>query len=437
MSTWFPRCRVMLSVVFDGRGLADSKPLLVPGMPRTCTVTRNGFHDADTWSLEFDARSLPFDPDIVRSVAAVIYMWGAESATDDTQEWAIPDYEMVRGLADEVTLSLGEDGQMFRLEGRDYTGLLLDADWNPKFRPPAGMELDAFVQGAADDSAPPGTRARFEVVWLGPDQRPTTTAGHRNTKRKGLWVKPGTSVWDVIYNTCLRLGFVAYVEGETIFIAEPNTQTERSIASAPRMVYGRNLASLTAERKLTKEKVPQVKVVAYDPSTGQRIEVVYPKAGDKVVTGLGMKKDEIVLLPAPAGVRDRDALLRYAQVRYVDMARAEAVYRAETMDLESADGQELLRLEAGGPVALQFDPWNREAMRALSEQQRVEHLLALGYSPQVASLVAQHLELVDQFRQPYFLRQAEYNWSVDDGLRVSFEAVNYASESRGRALEGA
>jgi prophage tail gpP-like protein len=436
MATFWPRCRALLSVVLDGRGAADTAPLVVETTPNMARVCRNGYHAADTWSLEFDARAMPFDPDLIRSAAAYIYMYAADGMFD-TREWAVPDFEMVRGLADDGSLSLSEDGQVISMEGRDYTGLLLDIDWDPRRRIPAGKPLDVTIQEVADLAAPPNTRARFEVVWLGTGNPPIVGRAHRSTKKKGLWVKPGKNHWDVIYEMAISHGAIAYVQGEQIIITDPNTQTELSLQRAPQLIYGRNLDSLDVSRHFTKERVPQIKMIAYDPKSGERIEVLFPESGEKVTDGFGTKKDEVMPLPAPKGICDRETLRRIARVRRADMARAEASYRAETCNLQSLDGQDLLRLQAGSPVSIGFDPFNVEQMRSLTLEQRYEHLRALNYSEQLSRFVADRYDRLDQFRQPYYLTEAEYSWSIDDGLQISIEAKNYAYEARERAQEAA
>lgn len=436
MTSYHPRCQALLSVVLDGRGGGDSAPLLVEATPISATVCRNGYHDADTWSLEFDARALPFDPEIIRSAAAFVYMYAADGL-DDRREWAVPAYEMVRGLADDGEIHLSDDGQTVTMEGRDYTGLLLDAEWDPRKRIPFGGPLDETIQDIADAAAPPGTRARFEVVWDSLEPVPRAGAAHRSTKKKGLWVKPGKSYWDVIYELAISNGFIAYVQGEEIIVTDPNTQTRATLEQAPKLVYGRNLDSLSVSRRLTKERVPQIKLVAWDPGSGKHVEVVFPDRGEKVTDGLGNKKDEVLVFPAPKGVRDRDTLRRIARARHANLARAESTYRAETIHLESLDGQDLLRLQAGSPVSLIFDPFNGEQMRALTSAQRVEHLIALGYSPRLAAFVADRFDRLDQFRQPYYTTEVEYRWSIDDGLTIAIEAKNYAYEARERAKEAA
>lgn len=447
MSVFWPRCRALMSVVFDGRGAPNSKPLTIEATPRNATVTRNGYQEADTWSIDFDARLLPFDPELIASMAVRIYMYDAEG--DDTREWALERYEMVRGLADNANLDI-EDKQSFKCDGRDYTGVL-DPEWNPKKKIPSGKPLDKTIEDMADAAAPANTQARFEVKWESSRPIPIVGAAHRSTKKKGLWVKPGKTYWDTIYEMALSHGFIVYIRDSTIIVTDPAAQTRASLAQAARVVHGRHLSELHVERKLSRSVVPQIMLVAWDPVTRKRIEVRYPEkkfinpGTGSLSTALGTKRDDVVYLPAPPGIIDRDTLRAFAKMRYEQMGRSESVYRFSTKFLAvgvndglpeavSRGTVDLLRLQAGSPVAIAFDAFNAEQMRNLTAGQREAHLRSLGYSEQVSEFVAANYDRIDQFRQPYYTREANYEMS-DDGLTISVEAVNYASEARERRWE--
>lgn len=447
VTSYYPRCHAHLNVVLDGRGASDTRPLLVDTTPRAATVNRSGYAEADTWSLEFDARQLPFDPDLIRSMAVAIYMFNASSA-DDRREWAVPAYEMILGLCDEPELEISKDGQRVSMSGRDYTALLLDQEWDPRHRVPSGRPLDVTVQQMADLAAPPEARLRFDVEFVSNEMSsaPVVGASRRGTKKKGLWVEPGKSYWDVIYELAINEGFIAFVRGEKIIITDPRTQTEQSLAEAPRVAHGRDLSSLSVKRRLGKERVPQIEVVTRDHRTGKALRVRYPEtheaprspvasSASKTARGaLLFKKtgikDEIQRIVVRKGVRDLDTLKRIAKTRYENMARAEATYRFETRALEDQNGFDLLRLDAGTPVYVRFDPFNGEQMRALGPAQRAEHIRGQGYSDELAQFLSDHYERLDQFRQPHYIRSVEYNWSNTDGISIAAEAVNYSYSPR-------
>jgi hypothetical protein len=432
MAVFYPRCEAQLEVVFDGRGAPDTAPLLIDARPKSASVMRNGYAEADTWSMEFDARALPLDPDLIRGCAVAIFMFSAASL-DDRREFAVPEHRMVIGLVDEASLDLSADGQVVRLEGRDATALLLDQEWDPRDKIPSGRPLDVTVRLIATRAVPPGGRFHFVVLYesVTRPQPPIVGASRRSTKKKGLWVEPGKSYWDVIYQICLSSGCIVFVRDDTIVITDPRTQTTKSLELAPRMAYGRNLQSLKVTRRLGKERVPQIKIRTYDPRTRKPVEVIYPERHDKPTTGLGTEKDELLLLPAPDGVFDRTDLRHYAKTRYDTMARAEATYAFETKHLTGLDNDfDLFRLDAGTPLYLNFDPFNAEQMRRLGASQRADHIRALGYSDRIAAFLGQHYDRLQQFTQPYYIQSVEFAWSNTDGLAISGEAANYAYSPR-------
>lgn len=430
-SDYRPRCMVQLAVVYDGRGAPNTPPLLIEVAPSACTVTRNGYHEADEFSITFPARALAaVDPDLIASMGVAVYMF--EAAPGEAIEWAVPDYEMIRGLADEPEFTLDEGGQSISVGGRDYTGLLLDPEWDPRKKIPAGRPLDVTIQAIADAAAPPGATARFTVKYesLECPIPPIVGRSQRSTKKKGLWVKPGKSYWHVIYEMAVAEGFIVFVRGETIHVTDPRTQTEASATLAPALVYGRNLKSLSISRRLAKEKVPQILISSYDPVAEARIEAVYPASTREVTSAVGIKKGELLRITAPPGITDRDTLRRIAKTRHQLMARAEALYKVSTRHLEDVDARSMMQLDAGQPLWVRFDPYNRETMRALSESERTAHLLAQGFSEEVAVFVAAYFDRLAQFEQPYYTRSATYDYSSSDGLEISAELVNYAFEGR-------
>ena len=437
-TVYYPRCMVQLAVVYDGRGAPNTPPLLIEVAPTAATVERNGYHDADTFSVTIPARALAaVDPDLVASMAVAIYMF--EAVPGEAREWAVPEFEMVRGLADEPEFTLDENGRTITIPGRDYTGLLLDREWDPRDRIPSGRPLDETIQAIADAAAPPGATARFEVRYesIVAPTPPIVGAAKRSTKKKGAWVKPGKTHWHVIYEMAVAAGFIAFVRGETIYVTDPRTQTEASAAAAPAVVYGRNLGTLSMKRKLAKEKVPQIACAAYDPVARKRVEAFYPPRVSEKKDAVGIKKGEVLRITAPAGVTDRETLQRIARTRHELMARGESAYKATTRHLEGVDGQSLLKLDAGMAVWFRFDPYNRESMRTLSEGERRAHLLAQGFSEQVAVFVAAYFDRLEQFAQPYYTRSATFDYDAENGIDIAIEAVNYACETRELAAAAA
>ncbi len=439
-----PRCGAQVEVVFDGRGSTNSKPFYLEIEPRNASVGLNGFYEADTWSMDFDAKILPFDPDQVAYAAARIYMWDDEVRQG---EWAIDDNLMVDGLVDDIETEIVGEDNMVSFSGRDNTGLLADPEWNPKDKVPAGDTLDVVVQGIADAAAPEGTRARFEVVWAGQEPPPSCGGLGRSTKKKGLWVKPGKTYWDVIWDLCIQHAYVPHIEGSQIIITEPITQTIQTLDATPSLVYGKSLTGLTVRRKFGHEKVPQIVLVAWDPVTKKKIEVKYPKkrnidvqatanrnAQDAKGIKLTVKKDEQMFFPAPKGVTDEKALERYARMRFYHLGRGETTYEVTTNHLwipgQTGGEVNLLRLRPGAAIGVKFDPFLQDNLRRMTYGERVDHIISRGYHQEVANFVAGNIDRMELFNQHYYYNRGDVSYDIDDGIEIKIEAVNFASEVR-------
>lgn len=447
-SVFYPRCRAQIEVVMDGRGAPNSKPFLIEVDPRSATVSLNGYYEADTWSLEFDARLLPFDPDQIAYCAAHIYMWDSQKNLE-RGEWAIDENKMVSGLLDDAETDVVGEDNIVRLTGRDYTAILADPEWDPKnkVRAAPGSLLTDVIQSIADEAAPEGTRARFEVVWESDNPIPKFGRTLRSTKKKGLWVKPGKTYWDVIWDTCIQHAYVPRIEGSRIIISDPATQTRQSLTDSPRLVYGKTLTRLGVRRKFSREKVPQIIIVAHNPVTGKKIEVKYPEKRNIVVNAtanrnavdalgipLAVKKDEQMRFPAPKGIIDPEALKRYARMRFYHLGRGETTYTFETSHLyvDAPKGGEinLLRLRPGNAIGVAFEPFNREHLRAMEVGQRINHIQNLGYHLNIATFVANNIDRMELFKQDYYYNRGDISFSLDAGIEISIEAVNFASEVR-------
>ena len=448
-STFWPRCRALLEVVFDGRGAPNSVPYHIEISPKSVSIMLNGFYEADTFSMDFEVKELPFDPDQLAYCAVHIYIWDSQKSLEGG-EWATESNLMIKGLVDDVETTLVGDETIVKFTGRDYTALLADAEWDAKDKVKSGRPLDEVVQDIADAAAPEGTRARFGVEWRGEEDPPICGGLARSTKKKGLWVKPGKSYWDVIWDLCIQHAYVARVEGSLIIIDEPVTQTKQTLLEAPRLVYGQHLLELNVKRKFARETVPQIVIVSYDPKTGKKIETKFPEKRnaefkvsatrdeapkDALGIPLVAKKDEQMFFPPPEGVTDPKALKRYARMRFYHLGRGETVYSMKTMHMWVPDAKSparefnMLALRPGAAIGVHFDPFNETFVRSIKEMgQRTEYIRSLGYSDKIAVFIAQNIERMDLFKQNYYYNRGQIEFDIDSGVEVQIEAVNFAGE---------
>lgn len=461
MAIYYPECRINVSAVFDGFGGVDEPQVIPDIVPFSANVHLNSYKEADTWEVVFDAKRFPFSPEVFRSVAVEIYMFNKESQTTP-QDWYDQNNLVVTGLVDQATLTEDKDGGKISFSGRDYTALLIDRQWDPTKSGKAGRVPDGYlqdvVQQLVDEATGFATSGRTLTVKMfdEPDSGiqttkvtaevthnkvtiPKTTKA-KTRKKRGITVKADSTYWDVIYKLCLAYGYVVFVKGFEVWIIKPHVL--QSLAETQyRVAYGRNLEKLEVERKMSKEAVPQIRVRSYDPKTQTVIEGVFPTENDiqaqkdgknkkgkggGFLTGIGTKREEYKVFAVP-DVKDVKVLNEIARSTYYTLARGEGVIRFTTPHLLDTENQDLLRMRAADSVEIKWDAFNSEIMMNpnVSRETKVSTLLSLGYSFEVAALVADQYVKLDYFRQPFYVKEVNLTWDKDQGIKVDVEAMNF------------
>lgn len=458
---FYPQCRATLSVVFDGFGGGDSKPFIADVRPKSAQVHLNGYHDADTFGLDFDLATLPFSPDLLRSVAVQLYLFDAGGVTTPA-DWNTEDNRVIVGLVDLPRSHRGSDGKTIHFEGRDYTGLLLDRQWDPAKRVPVGQPLNEVVQQLVDEGlrhtdgslqrtltvrpTPAEVReasldvpvltgvsaldvhGKIRVDKKGKLHIPKAGAGKGRANRHGVPAKNGNSYWDVIYRLCISHGFIVFVRGLDVVISQPHILDDEAASRAVTLAWGRNLEYFDEERKLGKEAVPTIVVVCNDG--GKTLRAQWPPSAHTKTTAIATKKDEYQIV-TETGISDVGELRNIARMRYQNLARSESKVKFATRDLRDESGRSLLRLRSGDPVAVKLDELGGAEMAQLTAAQRRSRLVRLGYHEEIAQFVADQYDQIKQYQRPYYARDISFDWGDgDDGLKIEVEGVNYVSEAR-------
>ncbi len=343
MSVYYPQCRAILKVVFDSFG-DDSQqfggdaqhPTVIHVLPKSSSVHLNGYRQADTFELEFDAKAFPFSPEIVRAIGVEIYMFQTQGLTEHVDNFATDNAEafekplhtvsglsasnlVCAGIVDDISLHAGQDGMSFHASGRDYTGLMLDKAWRPVAgqnafgthvpasgqggRVPVGKPLDKVIQDLVNEAVQVFDPKTHKVIsgetltvrYIGAGDiktgklsktatgtetiKKTTGSKHSRTNKRGIPVRSGKNYWDVIYSTCLAHGLIAFVQGNEVIISSPQVLTDATVDRTRVMIYGRNLASLDIDRHIGREQVPQIIVTSYNENTSQPLIAKWPPDG--------------------------------------------------------------------------------------------------------------------------------------------------------------
>jgi hypothetical protein len=269
-------------------------------------------------------------------------------------------------------------------------------------------------------------------------------AGATKLGKRGHAVKAGSSYWDVITRQCENLGLICFVRDRELLITTPPVLIEAAdLVRNPgrglvetrsfKLMWGRNLSHLEVQRHIGGvANVPTVVVRSYDPKTQKAIEGRWPEGKDAErlearVSGIGTKKSE-VLNEEFLGVTDPGVLQQIAKMKYHALARTESRTKFATADLKDLDGNNLLPMRAMDAVKVGYDAFHREDLLSLPPWERIDPLLALGYQPEIAQIIADNLEKLHQFERPLYVVETTMRWDVEEGISIDGEAMNFVDK---------
>jgi hypothetical protein len=148
--------------------------------------------------------------------------------------------------------------------------------------------------------------------------------------------------------------------------------------------------------------------------------------GGGFLTGIGTKREEFKVFTVP-DVKDVKVLNEIARTTYYTLARGEGIIRFSTPHLVDTDNQDFLKMRAGDSVEIKWDAFNAEIMMnpKVTREQKITTLLSLGYSYDVAFLVADQYVKLDYFRQPFYVKEVNFTWDKEQGCKIDVEAMNF------------
>lgn len=424
---------------------------LLPGMRRDHAVESRQF------ATEEEAMAL-------RGSGSLDKLEGAQWSAAARDSFTLGNRPRIVGLFDEQGLEMSDDGRWVTISGQDYTALLAAKQWPPvnnvARKIPVGRRLDLILRSILDEADPSG-RLALRVEGVDPlKELPVVGKAEASTNGRGIPVEETTSYWDVMYKLSIRYGFILFVRGLDVVLTRPRNITDLATVDIKRLAWGHNLAHVTLKRHLGKEKVPRIIVKGYDPAARKAITVEYPpirskdprkvivlkgktpkKASTDLKVGPGKvskasskvtptirKEDEFQIIPV-FGVTDREALLRAAETFFHLLGRSERQLIAVTRDLAdmgdaTRPSASLLDLNAGDAVKVEW-VLDRELLLNKTAEERYHHLIAHGFNPEVAQVIArEYTRLVGDLR-PMRLHEVSYEYSVDDGISIELQLNDF------------
>lgn len=368
---------------------------------------------------------------------------------------------LVAGAFDEDALELSGDGKWVTISGQDYTAHLAAMQWPPTpggraRKIPTGKRVDLLLAEILSEADPDG-KLHLDLRGLNPADLPVVGLSETTSTRRGIPVQQDTSYWDVMYKLATRHGLIIFVDALDVVLTRPQNLDAANLDRVLQFAWGQNVDSLRLSRHLGKEQVPTMVVQGYDPRTHRTISVEYPENSRELTakfvkadvrkthtverikakktatahkhgkrTATIRRKDEYQIIPL-YGVTDPVLLRRAAQNLYHLLGRAERKVILKTRDLKDLRESSLLQVRAGSAVSIAFDDYNRETLANpdVPFASKVEHLLERGYNRVVAEKVAACFEQLEGLRRPMRVREATYDFSVDDGVSIELELVDF------------
>jgi len=461
---FYPNARAILQVVFDGFGTSaqDTPPKIIPIIPKSLTVHKNSYRQADSWELVFDARDLPIDPALIRAGAVEIFLFQA-SGLDHEQRVLdrklskinIPNYKprdmvdeialeigradaidklarstkpIIAGLFDEANMEMTPNGRWMSISGQDYTDHLIKIQYPPDKkgrarRIPTGRKLDVILAQLLAEADPTG-RLRIKLRGLSKSDMPTVGNTEVRGNKRGIPVESSTSYWDVMYKVAIRYGFILFVDGIEVVLSRPKNIKSDKTTKILKFAWGHNILNMEMKRNLSKQQVPQIIVQGYDPKRKKSTSVAYPEKADKKPTGIGVKRNEYQFVPV-YGISDPKVLRRMAENLFNLLGSGERKLTMTTKDLRDMRGDDLLSLATGDALSIKFDPFNREILQGLPDGEKVKYLTDRGYGFAIAQVISESYTKLEMLTRPLRVREVTYEFSQEEGVTIELELQEF------------
>ncbi len=474
MSYFYPQAICTLRVRWESLDSKTNDKLdkiaKITCLAKSVSVTLNDYTEADIFNCEFDYQNFPFDPRCIRSLGITIHMDDRtkvfkgselytiepldispileEDKTDDKKKSNI----VFMGFADEESIDLDETDRVVRIEGRDYTGLLLDLPWTGKVldtSKPIGPLISEILK-QNESTANIELFSKYSIDSSGSDlpvlksfaPNLASMAGNKNSKKN-------KSTWDMIKNIVDAAALICYIEIDRLVITSP-----RNLYSGSKVynfIYGKNIQSLSFSRKLGRQKGinilvrsinqkranPVIKVeIPKEANSDWLKELNLPKnaAGnyEQVIKGLDKdgKPTEKAAPYLPFNIADiekKENLILRGQNIWEEIGRQQIDGELKTKDMRyiGKDDEEfnMLKIRNGTPVEIAIDQGDMKGLEGESSiPKKTQFLIERGYDRDVANAFATTFK---KFGTKFYTKSVEFTINKDDGFSMSLEFLNF------------
>lgn len=452
MSWYYPQAAMTLTVLWEDFNLKSDpttqKTYQLSVLAKRLTVKNNDYSTADTFEAEIDYKSFPFDPRCIRSCGVTIHMENMEKLTRaGRQAQIVPSTAntIFQGFADEEGIDFDDESRTVKLEGRDFTALLIDQKYLENKPVDVSQPLDviiktllaqipAFAKITFDDRT--GVSPLPVMKAYAPDFN-SKLAGQKNTARDDTY-------WDIITDLVARAGLICYIELDKLVLSSPRVMYNPS--QAKKFVYGKNLKTLKFKRKLGRHKGFNVQVRALNIQTKEVLTASIPAQATVLWSKLTGVANSVVKVPvvkpdgtqgepqiAPAmsfrvkDVANLDKLIEIGEKIYEELSRQQidGEFTTKEMEADQIDGAcfDLLGIRNGTPVQIELDAADLHGIsRITSDAEREKFLVARGYEKSVAQVLARTF---NKFPNVFYTKAVTFRMDASDGFALTLEFVNF------------
>jgi len=475
MAVYYPQgimtMRVALEDFNDKTSARLAKLHVFSVVCRSVRVHLNSYKEADTFDCEIDFKNFPFDPRAIRSVGVTIHIEDRRKLfkTNNARNVITPTEEstVFIGYADTDNISLSEDTRSVRLEGRDFTSLLIDREYlgGPRATSDA---LNIVIRGLLDEIEETrfeGPNTGLEIVNQVVDNDgnpvlllPTLAQlrGDLSPKAGNKNGRPRRSYWDLIQNLVADAGLISFVSLDKLIISSPRTLYNRNKAKL--FIFGENLNTLEFERKLGRQKGFNIRVKSLIPERKEVISVDIPReATDAWINDIGLPKKNI-LIPqiktngekgddkvAPfiifrlKDIVDKDHLTEVGQKIFEETGRQQIEGNLETKEMtvcavadnkKRPDFFDSTKFRVGTPLEIDINQGDLQGIADLQKLSNVntrksrikKFLIANCYTEEVAVAFAESLTRYDT---PFYTKEVEFSLNQDSGFKMRIGFINF------------
>lgn len=456
MSLYYPQGSLTLRIKWEDFGEKQNEKLQevysIAAIARRFTVNINDYTQADTFDAEIDYKQFPFDPRAIRACGVTIAIQDMKKVfqTNNALEVIEPKREntIFQGFADEESITFDDTKRVVKLEGRDFTSLLLDRKYLVSKPIDLGKPIDVLINGflrELPELSLVTTDNRTDLTTLptltefAPDFNPLGTS--KNTKKDETY-------WEIIQDLVARAGLIAFIELDKLVISKPRALYSEK--KAIKFIYGKNIKNLEFKRKLGRKKNFNVKVRSLAPHKKEQpvITAEIPKeASEEWSSSIGVPRERIKIPSINAdgskgadkdapiiaflipNVYDQTKLVEIGQEIYEELGRQQIEGSFETQEMEAVDGflscVNLVGLRNGTPLKIEIDQGDLEGLKKVkSKSEKVNFLLTRCYSPKVAVALADTFSN-PRFNSPFYTKAVQFTLDADTGFKLKVDFINF------------